>query len=163
MIKRFQIILEVISSGYDIDPAKFDDFAHTTAKLYVELYGWHPMSPTVYKILMHGAQVISSHIVPIGQLSEEAAEARNKHFRKYRVDFARNFSRVNCNTDILNRLLLTSDPFISCNRIKRKKKSKTFSQEAISILLTKKVNCDSSDDEDYEDQITCELGDRDSD
>lgn len=86
LIKRFQIILEVISSGYNIDTAKFDDFAHTTAKLYVELYGWHPMSPTVHKILMHGAQVISSHIVPIGQLSEEAAEARNKHFRKYRVD-----------------------------------------------------------------------------
>lgn len=163
LIKRFQIILEVISSGYDIDPAKFDEFAHTTAKLYVELYGWHPMSPTVHKILMHGAQVISSHIVPIGQLSEEAAEARNKHFRKYRVDFARKFSRVDCNRDILNRLLLTSDPFISCSRIKRKKKSKSFSQEAISMLLTKTLNCDSFHDEDYEDQITCELGDSDSD
>ncbi|XP_050504471.1 uncharacterized protein LOC126883234 [Diabrotica virgifera virgifera] len=163
LIKRFQIILEVISSGYDIDPSKFDYFAHTTAKLYVELYGWHPMSPTVHKILTHGAQVISSHIVPIGQLSEEAAEARNKHFRKYRVDFARKFSRVDCNRDVLNRLLLTSDPFISCSRINRKKKSKSFSQEAISMLLTKIVNCDSSNDEDDENQITCELGDSDSD
>ncbi|CAG5019364.1 unnamed protein product [Parnassius apollo] len=107
---------------------------------------------------MHGAQVISSHVVPIGLLSEEAAEARKKHFRKYGVDFARKFSKVDCNTDILNRLLLTSDPFISCNRTKRKKKSKSFSQEAISILLTKTLNCDSSSDEDYEDQITCELG-----
>lgn len=163
LIKRFQIILEVISSGYDIDPAKFDDYAHTTAKLYVELYGWHPMSPTVHKILMHGAQVISNHIVPIGQLSEEAAEARNKHFRKYRVDFARKFSRVDCNRDILNRLLLTSDPFISCNRVKRKKKSKSFSQEAISMLLPKAPNCDSCEDEVDEDHITCDLGDSDSD
>lgn len=33
LIKRFKIILEVTSSVYDIDPAEFDDFAHTTAKL----------------------------------------------------------------------------------------------------------------------------------
>ncbi|CAG5056982.1 unnamed protein product [Parnassius apollo] len=36
-------------------------------------------------------------------------------------------------------------------------------KEAISMLLTKTLNCDSSNDEDYEDQITCELGDSDSD
>lgn len=75
----------MISSGHEIDHQKFDDYAQDLTKLYVELYGWHPMSPTVHKILMHGAQVISEMILPIGKLSEEAAEARNKHFRKYRV------------------------------------------------------------------------------
>lgn len=51
-----------------------------TAKLYVQLYPWYPMTPTVHKILIHGATVIENALLPIGQLSEEAAEARNKHF-----------------------------------------------------------------------------------
>lgn len=110
LIDRFQVFLEIISSGHEIDHQKFYDYAQDTAKLYVELYGWHPMSPTVHKILMHGAQVMEDAILPIGQLSEEAAEARNKHYRKYRVDFARKFSRIVCNRDVLNILLLTSDP-----------------------------------------------------
>lgn len=42
-------------------------------------------------------------------LSEEAAEARNKHFRKFREQYARKFSRTDCNMDVLNRLLLVLD------------------------------------------------------
>lgn len=147
LINRFKVILEVISSGHEIDHQKFDDYAQDTAKLYVGLYGWHPMSPTVHKILMHGAQVIAEAILPIGQLSEEAAEARNKHFRKYRVDYARKFSRTECNRDILNRLLLTSDPFISCSRPKNKNKSLPFSEEAKTILIaaTPKLNISNED------------------
>lgn len=126
LINRFKVILEIISSGQEVDYQKFEDYAQDTAKLFVELYGWHPMSPTVHKILMHGAQVMAEAILPIGQLSEEATEARNKHIRKYRVDFARKFSRIECNRDVLNRLLLTSDPLISCNRPKIKEKSCHF-------------------------------------
>lgn len=104
------------------------------------------MSPTVHKILMHGAEVIEQAILPIGQLSEEASEARNKHLRKYRIDFARKFSRIDCNRDVLNRLLLTSDPLISCSRNKRAKKSKSFSKEAMEILISS-AQYDSSDEE----------------
>lgn len=146
LIKRFNTILEVLSSGFNIDHEKFDSFAQTTAKMYVELYRWHPMSPTVHKILMHGAEVIEQAILPIGQLSEEASEARNKHLRKYRIDFARKFSRIDCNRDVLNRLLLTSDPLISCSRNKRAKKSKSFSKEAMEILISS-AQYDSSDEE----------------
>lgn len=149
LIKRFNTILEVISSGFNIDHEKFDSFAQTTAKMYVELYGWHPMSPTVHKILMHGAEVIQQAILPIGQLSEEASEARNKHLRKYRVDFARKFSRIDCNRDVLNRLLLTSDPLISCSRNKRANKFKTFSKEAMEILIS---GANYSFDEENEDE-----------
>lgn len=104
------------------------------------------MSPTVHKVLMHGAQVISDAILPIGQLSEEAAEARNKHFRKYRVDFARKFSRIDCNRDVLNRLLLTSDPMISCNNKNEKRKSRPFSKEALRILVSGAPEIDTSRD-----------------
>jgi len=60
------------------------------------------MTPTMHKVLIHGAIVIQNALLPIGQLSEDAAEARNKYFRLYRQEFARKFSRVSCNLDVLN-------------------------------------------------------------
>ncbi|CAH1115224.1 unnamed protein product [Psylliodes chrysocephalus] len=92
-----------------IDIEKFSAYASETAELYVNLYNWHPMTPTVHKILVHGATVISEASLTIVYLSEKAAEARNKHFRLYRLNFTRKFSREICNRDTLNRLLLTSD------------------------------------------------------
>lgn len=123
IIKRFKIILEAISSGHSINVEEFEEYTTDTAKLYVQLYGWHPMSPTLHKILIHGATVISHAIVPIGnKLSEEAAEARNKHFGLYRQNFSRKCSREACNNDVLKRLLLSSDPFLSSIRPKPQKK-----------------------------------------
>jgi len=91
LIYRLKVILETISSGHIIDPEKFDQYALDTSRLYIDLYPWHPMSPTMHKILIHGAVVIKNALLPIGQLSEEAAEARNKHFKSYRQNFARKF------------------------------------------------------------------------
>lgn len=54
------------------------------------------MTPTMHKILVHAPTIIRHALLPIGQLSEEAAEARNKHFRQYRQNFARKFSRISC-------------------------------------------------------------------
>lgn len=110
LIFRFEIILEALSSGCKINLETFEKYARETEELHVQLYEWHPMSPTIHKILRHGAEVISSALLPIGQLSEEAAEARNKHFRDYRLNYPRKFSREACNLDVINRLLLTSDP-----------------------------------------------------
>lgn len=93
------------------------------------------MTPTMHKILIHGSAVINNALLPIGQLSEEAAEARNKHFRQYRLKFSRKFPREQCNRDILNRLLLTSDPLLSCSKKRSNKKSKPFSRETIDLLL----------------------------
>ena len=47
------------------------------------------MPTTVHKILIHGPEVIEKCIFPIGQLSEEASEAKNKDIKKYREGFAR--------------------------------------------------------------------------
>ncbi|KAK9731679.1 hypothetical protein QE152_g13453 [Popillia japonica] len=106
-----------------------------TARLYIRLYPWYPTSPTVNKILIHGATVIKNCLFPIGQLSDEAAKARNKHFRKYSEHFARKFSREACNLDILNRLLLTSDPLLSGMRSTRVKRS-SFLKETVGMLLS---------------------------
>lgn len=134
-IKKIKVILECISCGYKIDAEKFKKFTTETAALYVSLYGRHNMTPTMHKILMHGATVIEDALLPIGQLSEEAAEARNKHFRLYRQNFARKFSRLECNTDVLNRLLLTSDPLLASRRIVKKIKQNHFMKETLEMLI----------------------------
>lgn len=134
LIQKFKTILEVLSSGFEIDLTNFSKFTMDTAKDYVELYPWQPMSPTVHKILIHSTSVIANALLPIWQLSEEAAEARNKHFREYRQSFSRKFSRTACNEDVLNRLLLTSDPYLSNIRPRNSKKKETFSKEAIFFL-----------------------------
>ena len=126
LIYRFKVILEVISSGHKINIEKYSKFDTDTAEMYVQLYPCHPMTPTVHKILIHGAIVIDNAILPIGQLSEEPAEARNKYFRPDRQNFARKFSRVSCNLDVLNRLLLSSDTVITGMRPVPRKKGTNF-------------------------------------
>lgn len=140
LIYRFKVILETISSGHKIDVGKYDNYALDTAKLYVELYGWHPMTPTMHKILIHGASIIENALLPIGQLSEEAAEARNKHFRSYRQNFARKFSREECNLDVYQRLLLTSDPLLSSMRSVKKISRNSFLKETINLLMPAEPN-----------------------
>lgn len=135
LIFRFKIILEALSSGHKINVATFEKYSRETEERYVQLYQWHPMSPTIHKILRHGAEVISSALLPIGQLSEEAAEARNKHFRDYRLNYSRKFSREACNKDVINRLLLTSDPLITGMRKSPKKKTRPFHTETLNLLL----------------------------
>ncbi|KAL6420764.1 hypothetical protein ACFW04_013877 [Cataglyphis niger] len=83
--------ITALSSNYKINTYTFHAYCQETAKLYVSLYPWYYMPPTVHKILIHGSS-IKEIILPIGQLSEEALET---------------------NEDLFKRLLLTSDPLIS--------------------------------------------------
>lgn len=106
------------------------------------------MTPTLHKVLVHGPAIIKNALLPIGQLSEEAAEARNKHFREYRLNYARKFSREACNKDIINRLLLTSDPLLSSIRPKHKKNAKAFSKECIELLLPGEIQSIPNETED---------------
>ncbi|GBN29086.1 hypothetical protein AVEN_36737-1 [Araneus ventricosus] len=111
------------------------EYTEETSELYVQLYPWYSMSPTMHKILIHGPIVIENAILPIGQLSEEAAEARSKHFRSFRQNLARKFSRLSCYEDVLNRLLLSSDPVLTDMRPTMRKKSKSFLKETLEMLL----------------------------
>lgn len=58
---------------------QFDIYAKDTAKLLVQEYPWFYLPASVHKILLHGAQVISKALLPIGQLrSTRGAEQRSK-------------------------------------------------------------------------------------
>lgn len=78
LIKRFGNILHVIASDYQIDCDKFEKYAHETAELFV--YSWYNMSPSVHKVLIHGA-IMKKMIFPVECLSEETQEAGNKIFK----------------------------------------------------------------------------------
>ncbi|KAJ8723244.1 hypothetical protein PYW08_003156 [Mythimna loreyi] len=112
----------------------------------------------MHKILMHGATVMEKALLPIGLLSEEAAEARNKHFRMYRYNFARKLSRIDCNADVINRLLLSSDTLLTSLRPKPKSKMEPFSKEAIAMLLPPSPESEDDSDMEYE---TNEVGESD--
>ncbi|XP_053970340.1 uncharacterized protein LOC128872056 isoform X3 [Hylaeus volcanicus] len=147
-IYRLKVILEAISSNHKINVDKFAAYASETAKLYVELYPWHPMTPTMHKILIHGAAVIEHAILPIGQLSEEAAKVRNKHFRQYRQNYSRKFSRKLCNEDVINRLLLTSDPLLTSLRPKQRKRTLPLLKDTIDLLALANVTISGIESED---------------
>lgn len=89
LLQRFHVILECLASGYSIDAEAFDLYASETMELYLKLYSWYYMPVTVHKVLCHGKVVIDHCILPIGQLSEEAQESRNKDNKRYRLQFTR--------------------------------------------------------------------------
>lgn len=111
------------------------------------------MPPTLHKLFIHGPEIIDSALLPIGQLSEEAQEARNKDFKKGREFHSRKCSREKCNQDILNFLLLSSDPIISSMRKLPKKKIQSLPKEACDLIKFDDfgANNDGDDSDGYDD------------
>lgn len=122
LIERFANILAVISCEHYIKEDIFETYCLETAKIAIKLYGWYKMSATVHKLLIHGADIIKSLLLPVGQLSEDVIEASHKDYKKLRQYHSRKTSRVNINCDIFNWMLVYSDPVVTHNRKKDKKK-----------------------------------------
>lgn len=134
-IKRMYIILQTMSSGMAINSKKFGEYAYSTAQLYVNIYNWYYMPSSVHKILIHGEKIIEYYaILPIGQLSEDAQESRNKDYKKFRLHHSRKCSRVATNEDVFHTLLYTSDPYISSLRNTSETISKELLDEAKALL-----------------------------
>ena len=76
------------------------------------------MPVTVHKILLHGPDVMRYFLLPIGQYSEKAADARNEDLRNIRQYKTRKISRVATNSDLAHSLLVNSNPFIGYLRLK---------------------------------------------
>lgn len=149
LIQKFATILRVVSSGQSINIDLFANYLDETAQLYVELYGWYFMPSSIHKLLLHGAEIIKHfNILPIGKLSEEASEARNKDFRKLREHHTRKFCRRATNHDIFNGFIVSSDPYLSSIRPKLTNKSRNdLTEEMKSHLL---IDPDTMDKENIE-------------
>lgn len=149
LIKKLHTILVAVSCGHQINVEKFRNFTLSTAKYFVEKYPWYNMSPTLHKFLIHGSEIITHALLPIGQLSEEAQEARNKDFKSYREHFSRKCSREKSNEDIFNRFLISSDPIISNMSKHYKKKSSVLPQQVLDLLMLPKISEENNSDDIY--------------
>jgi len=78
LIERFKVILSILACSYNVNSEKYDNYGNDTLKLYLQLYPWYRMPPSVHKILVHGSRAIQLAPFPIGILSEEAQEARTR-------------------------------------------------------------------------------------
>lgn len=134
IIWRFKVILATISCGHKIKVDVFKNYCLDTASRFVELYPWYNMPTTVHKILIHAPEIISYASLPIGQLGEEAQEARNKDIKRYREGFSRKFSRQKNMEDVFHHLLVSSDPFVTSMRKLNTKKLNKYPTEVINFL-----------------------------
>lgn len=146
LIIRFSNILSVISCGHYIKEDIFKIYCVETAHLAISLYGWYKMSATVHKLLLHGADIIKSLPLPIGQLSEDVIEAGHKEYKILRQCHSRKTSRINTNVDIFNWMLVSSDPIVTSKRKNPKKNKTKFNQVVISMLRTP-ICCANEDEE----------------
>jgi hypothetical protein len=83
LLRRFSVLLQILTCGKEIDPEKYKNFADKTSRLFIQLYGWCRFPVTVHKILCHGAEIIRHFDIAPGLLTEEASEARNKDVRRF--------------------------------------------------------------------------------
>ncbi|XP_046392286.1 uncharacterized protein LOC124160477 [Ischnura elegans] len=148
LINRFAVILKTLASGLEINDALFKEYCYSTADLYVKLYAWYHMPPVVHKLLIHGSAIAKEAALPIGHLSEEAMEARNKDIRRFGEHHSRKFSRIATNEDLFKRLLLTSDPMISSISQVQRRKLLQLPVEVKSLLILDELSDQSEDDSD---------------
>lgn len=140
LILKFSVILQALSSGHEIDISKFEKYAKETKDLYLNVYPWFYMPVTVHKILVHGSEIIKSCKIPIGQLSEDAQEARHKDCRRFREFHTPKISRESTNKDLLRMLLISSDPVVNSFRTNPQKPSSIFSPEVLSLLKSPDIH-----------------------
>jgi len=126
--------LQTIGCGYKINAEKFKNYALDTANDLITEYPWYYLPATVHKVLIHGSAVIEHALVSIGELSEEAAESNNKEIKKCRLQHSRKVSRTLSNTDVINNLLLRSDPFITGQRQLPKNQKSSLLKSVFDLL-----------------------------
>ena len=113
LIVRLKNILITLSCKFPVNSALFQDYCHETAKVYMDLYPQFPMTATVHKVLIHGAQIMENSLLPLGYFAEDGPEHENKFYRSDRENHARKDSRIHNLTDVFNRHLESLDPIIA--------------------------------------------------
>ncbi|KAG8239699.1 hypothetical protein J437_LFUL019103 [Ladona fulva] len=127
---------KIVPSPYEINLANYREFALKTAEIFVTIYTWYFMPPTLHKVLIHGASIIGAAPLPIGMFSEEAQESRNKDCRRFREKA----SRTDGNTDLVHHLLITSDPIITSVRRSPKTTGRSIPDEVLNLFSAPKLN-----------------------
>lgn len=113
------------------------------------------MPTALHKLLIHGHKIVERSVLPVGRMSEEAQERSNKTIKSYRNNFSRKNSRENTNRDIVNRMLITSDPHLKPPR----NHHKDLPEDVLQLLKNENEvdnELDDSDDASFGTQSDCE-------
>jgi len=164
LVTRISVILAQIRSR---DPVKsLDEFEKNcteTYKMFLDKYSWFKVPVSLHRVLAHGRDYMEALPLPLGRMSEEAAESQNKLLRNDREFRARKTSRIDNLTDVIHRRYITSDPVIHKKYMdvmnKRSKKRNDQDENEISdqesendeeeIELMEPESCDEQDDQEY--------------
>jgi hypothetical protein len=150
LLDDLHIILVALNCGLPIDSSKFGLFCKTVANKYVSTYLWHRMTVTLHKILVHGEEIIQNSTLPMGLLSEQAGESRNKFYKYDREHHCRKSDRVKTLTDLFNRALESSDPLIASIRLSERQKNLKklpLPKEVINLLKAPEPTTSSEENE----------------
>ena len=91
---------------------EFTRYGWATMELYFREYPWYPLSPTIHKICTHSGEIQERVPLPLGAMSEGAAETTHRMRKMFRLYFTRKMSRLLTMQDLLNRSIDISDPVI---------------------------------------------------
>ena len=121
LIHELHVVLQAVSCFYPLRTAALQEFCGQVAQRYVDLYNWRPMNTTLHKLLCHSAAVVEHCLLPLGMMSEEAAEATNKRVRQFRLRHTRKDTRLHTMSDLFGYLLVASDPQLSSYGLLRRR------------------------------------------
>ena len=155
LIRRFATILSALQTTEVVNAERYAEYALETAQMFVDKYPWYYMPASIHKLLIHGSDVISSLLLPIGMYSEEVQESRDKQNREFRLHHARKTSRVDTITDQLHYLLITSDPritklIVEKERKRRRRRRQTAEKKLSDISHLLQQHDGNNNDEDTE-------------
>jgi hypothetical protein len=118
---------------------------------------WYNISPTIHKIVVHGAAINDAIDLPLGLLSEEPSEANNKEIRKAKTQHSRRNDPINTLMDTYNRGMDRSDPVIiswlSEEKLANRPKRPKLSLEVANLLKEDVFFSDADADTDTDTEV----------
>lgn len=67
VVRRLAVVMVAISCQLPLNDHNFRNYLLETRKAWCEEFHWYPMSPTIHKILAHGADIAFASSVTLGQ------------------------------------------------------------------------------------------------
>lgn len=112
-VKLIRDFRTIIIAHQDLNPDKFQEVCKRISNVYAKDFSWARPSSAIHKVLAHGSDLIRVSPLPLGVLSEEGAESKNKDYRNDRLHHARKSGRKQNLSDVFHRSMETSDPLVS--------------------------------------------------
>ena len=144
LIHRIHVMLIVINTDQAINIEALKAYGLATAKLWVNLYGWFNMPPTMHQLFFHAWESLRMSSLPLSFFSEQSLESFNKYFKSDREYHSRKDSRLHTIQDQFHRQSDKSDLLIALKLSKKQKKksSEALPQDVLELLISESLDED---------------------